>query len=221
MRIAVTGSIATDHLMTYPGRFAESLVADRLDKVSLSFLVEDLDIRRGGVAANICFGMACLGLHPVLIGSVGDDFDDYRSWLERHGVDCAVRPGLGAAAHGAFPLHDRRGPEPDRVVLSRGDGRGTRDRARSHHREARRRRPRRRQPERPRGDGSPHRRVPPPRGLPFVADPSQQLSGMEDVQIRGLVDGAAYLFCNAYERALLEQKTGWSATTCSAGSAYG
>ena len=68
MRIAVTGSIATDHLMTYPGRFSESLVADRLDKVSLSFLVEDLDIRRGGVAANICFAMGALGLTPSLVG---------------------------------------------------------------------------------------------------------------------------------------------------------
>ena len=61
MRIAITGSIATDHLMTFPGRFSDSLVADKLDKVSLSFLVEDLDIRRGGVAPNIAFGMGCLG----------------------------------------------------------------------------------------------------------------------------------------------------------------
>ena len=57
MRIAVTGSIATDHLMTFPGRFADSLVVDQLDKISLSFLVDELEIRRGGVAANIAFGM--------------------------------------------------------------------------------------------------------------------------------------------------------------------
>ena len=87
MRIAVTGSIATDHLMTFPGRFADSLVVDQLDKVSLSFLVEDLDIRRGGVAANICFGMGCLGLDPVAGRGRGPDFADYRSWLQRHGVD--------------------------------------------------------------------------------------------------------------------------------------
>ena len=88
MRIAVTGSIATDHLMTFPGRFSDSLVVDQLDKLALSFLVDDLDIRRGGCAANISFAMACLGEHPILVGSVGEDFDDYRSWLERHGVDC-------------------------------------------------------------------------------------------------------------------------------------
>src|SRR5688572_520594 len=89
MRIAVTGSIATDHLMHFPGRFAEQLVEGHLDKVSLSFLVDDLVVRRGGIAANIAFGMAQLGLRPALVGAVGGDFDlDYRGWLERHGVDC-------------------------------------------------------------------------------------------------------------------------------------
>src|SRR6476620_8062665 len=88
MKIAVTGSIATDHLMHFPGRFADQLIADQLDKVSLSFLVDDLVIRRGGVAANIAFGLGQLGLRPALVGAVGADFADYRSWLERHGVDC-------------------------------------------------------------------------------------------------------------------------------------
>src|SRR3954465_8964987 len=88
MKIAVTGSIATDHLMHFPGRFADQLIADQLHKVSLSFLVDDLVVRRGGVASNIAFGMGKLGLTPILGGGVGTDFADYRSWLERHGVDC-------------------------------------------------------------------------------------------------------------------------------------
>ncbi len=88
MRIAVTGSIATDHLMTFPGRFGDQLIAEQLDRVSLSFLVDELEIRRGGCAGNIAFGMGGLGLRPILVGAVGDDFADYRSWLERHGVDC-------------------------------------------------------------------------------------------------------------------------------------
>src|SRR4051812_18452191 len=88
MKIAVTGSIATDHLMHFPGRFAGQLLADQLDKVSLSFLVDELVVRRGGVAANIAFGMGSLGLRPILVGAVGADFADYRSWLERHGVEC-------------------------------------------------------------------------------------------------------------------------------------
>ncbi len=89
MRIAVTGSIATDHLMTFPGKFTDQLIADKLDRVSLSFLVDELDIRRGGVAANIAFGLGVLGLRPLLVGSVGADFEDYRQWLEAHGVSTA------------------------------------------------------------------------------------------------------------------------------------
>jgi adenosine kinase len=87
MRIAVTGSIATDHLMMFSGKFTDTLIAEKLDKVSLSFLVGDLEIRRGGVAGNIAFGLGCLGLNPLLVGSVGADFSEYRGWLEAHGVD--------------------------------------------------------------------------------------------------------------------------------------
>src|ERR1700761_7714850 len=74
--------------MHFPGNFADQLIAEHLDKVSLSFLVDDLVVRRGGVAANIAFGMAQLGQSPGLVGAVGPDFADYRAWLGRHGVDC-------------------------------------------------------------------------------------------------------------------------------------
>ena len=88
MSLLIAGSIATDHLMSFGGKFADSLVVEQLDKLSVSFLVDDLEIRRGGCAGNICFGLAQLGLRPVLVGAAGEDFADYRSWLERHGVDC-------------------------------------------------------------------------------------------------------------------------------------
>src|SRR6516164_463884 len=101
VRIAVTGSIATDHLMTFPGRFVDQLIAEKLDRVSLSFLVDDLEIRRGGVAANIAFGLGVLGLSPLLIGAVGADFGPYRDWLARHGVDGAgVRESIRYHAAG-------------------------------------------------------------------------------------------------------------------------
>src|SRR3954452_21258515 len=73
--------------MTFPGRFGDQLLPDQLAHLSVSFLVEQLDVRRGGVAANIAFGMGVLGLRPLLVGAVGDDFADYRAWLDRHGVD--------------------------------------------------------------------------------------------------------------------------------------
>ena len=86
MRIGVAGSVARDHLMTFPGRFADSFVAGSLDRVSLSFLVDSLEIRRGGCGANIAFGLGVLGLNPILIAGVGHDWADYEAWLQRHGV---------------------------------------------------------------------------------------------------------------------------------------
>ena len=209
VRIAITGSIATDHLMTYPGRFADSFVADKLDTVSLSVLVDELDIRRGGVAPNIAFGMGCLGLSPVLVGAVGADFADYRSWLERHGVDtgsvhvsqtrhtarfvCTTdseQNQIGSFYSGAMTeaREIELGPIIERVgglglVLI---GANDPEAMARHTDECRY------------------------RGVPFAADPSQQLARMDGPALRLLVEGAAYLFTNEYEAALIEQKTGWS-----------
>jgi sugar/nucleoside kinase (ribokinase family) len=86
--IVVTGSIASDYLMTFPGRFREQLIDGQLDHVSLSFLVDDLHIYRGGVGGNLAFGLGRLGVPSSLVGAVGADFGEYRQWLESHGVDC-------------------------------------------------------------------------------------------------------------------------------------
>ena len=206
MRIAVTGSIATDHQMTFPGKFTDQLVADKLDKVALSFLVDELQIRRGGVAANIAFGLACLGLRPLLIGSAGPDFAEYRAWLERHGVDTSgVRESLLrhtarfvattdlvgnqiASFYAGAMCEDVQielGPLTDgcHLVLI-----GATD------------------PEAMLGFTSQCRKL----GLPFAADTSWQLARVEGADVHELVDGAAYLFSNEYEAALIEQKTGWT-----------
>src|SRR5690349_23435071 len=74
--------------MHFPGRFTDSLVAGKLDKVSLSFLVDELEVRRGGIGANIAFGLGQLGVRSALVGAVGPDFGEYRAWLEAHAVDC-------------------------------------------------------------------------------------------------------------------------------------
>lgn len=209
MKIAITGSIATDHLMTFRGRFADSLVVEQLDKISLSFLAEELEIRRGGVAANISFGMAALGARPVLVGAVGEDFADYRSWLERHGVDCdsihvsetkhtarfvctndddqAQIATFYAGAMGEAreielaPIGARLGGL-DRVLIGANDP----EAMRRHTEECR------------------------VRKIPFIADPSQQLAFADGEFIRDLIDGAEWLFTNEYEAHLTEQKTGWT-----------
>ncbi len=207
MRIAVTGSIATDNLMTFPGRFAEQLLADKLSKISLSFLVNGLEIRRGGVAANIAFGLGCLGLRPLLVGTVGDDFGDYRQWLDEHGVDttlvrtsqrfhtarfvCTTDADLNQIASfypgamGEDASLDLSGlvGEAALVLIGAGD---------------------------PAAMLSLTQQC---RALqiPFAADTSQQLAILDGDQIRQLVGGARYLFSNEYEASLTEHKTGWTA----------
>lgn len=209
MVVAVTGSIANDYLMTFPGRFSELIVPEQIGRLSLSFLVDELEVRRGGVAANICFGMAQLGLRPVLVAAVGHDFADYRAWLERQGVDtesvhvseskhtarflCTTdldQNQIASFYAGAMeearhielaPVAARLG-RIDLIVVSPNDPAAMV----SHTDEARR------------------------NGIPFVADPSQQLARLSGHDIGILVDGAAYVVTNDYERALLESKTGWT-----------
>jgi adenosine kinase len=90
MQIVVSGSIAFDYLMRFPGRFREHLIEEALDRVSLSFLVEDLRRERGGSGANIAFNLALLGERPLLMGAAGLDFGEYRAWLDEHGVDTSA-----------------------------------------------------------------------------------------------------------------------------------
>ncbi|RDI65242.1 carbohydrate kinase family protein [Nocardia pseudobrasiliensis] len=206
MTIAVSGSIATDNLMHFPGRFSEALLADQLEHVSLSFLVDDLAIRRGGVAGNITYAMGLLGRSPLLLGAVGSDFGEYREWLEKHGVDCsailvsqkahtarficttdeemaqiaAFYPGAMSEARDISIAEVARGRELELVLIGADDP----DAMLRHTAECRE------------------------LGIPFAADPSQQLARLDGAQALQLIDGATYLFSNEYELGLLRQKAG-------------
>ncbi|HZA08541.1 carbohydrate kinase family protein [Mycobacterium sp.] len=209
MTIAVTGSIATDHLMRFPGRFSEQLLADHLQKVSLSFLVDDLVVHRGGVAGNMAYAIGVLGGRPTLVGAAGMDFTDYREWLEAHGVDCdsvlisqsaytarfvctsdddmaqiaSFYPGAMSQARN-IKLADvvARIGTPELVIIGANDP----DAMFLHTEECRQ------------------------LGLAFAADPSQQLARLSGDEIRRLIDGATYLFTNDYEWDLLLSKSGWT-----------
>jgi adenosine kinase len=207
--IAVTGSIATDHLMRFPGRFSEQLLAEHLQKVSLSFLVDDLVVHRGGVAGNMAYAIGVLGGDATLVGAAGVDFTDYREWLESAGVDCAnvlvsdtqhtarfvcttdedmaqiasFYPGAMSQARNiklADVVADRGTPEL--VIVGAND------------------------PEAMFAHTDECRAL----GLAFAADPSQQLARLSGEEIRRLVDGATYLFSNDYEWDLMQSKTGWT-----------
>ena len=204
MRIAVTGSIATDHLMTFAGLFSEQLLPDQLANLSVVFLADSLEVRRGGTGANISFGMGVLGQRPLLIGAVGTDAGDYLSWLADHGVDTTgVRvshtlasprftvttdqaqnqigsfyPGAMAEAAG-ISLADL---DVDLVLVSPNDP----------------------------GAMLRHTAECRSRGVAFAADPSQTLTFLDGDAIRELITGAAYLFTNTYEAGLVAAKTGLS-----------
>jgi adenosine kinase len=209
MKIGVAGSVGLDHLMTFSGKFTDSLVAGSLEKVSLSFLVDSLDVRRGGCAANIAYGMGVLGLNPILIAAVGKDWADYEAWLSRHGVDtshalvsttlhtahfvvttdqdlnqiASFFPGAMSEARNIelSPIMEKTG-RLDMMVISPDD------------------------PEAMLRHSDVCRQL----GIAFAADPSQQMARMSGDEIKLLIDGASYLFLNEYELALAMQKTGWS-----------
>ncbi|MFE0105861.1 carbohydrate kinase family protein [Streptomyces sp. NPDC059009] len=209
MRIAVTGSIATDHLMVFPGRFTDQLIDGELERVSLSFLADRLEIRHGGVGANIAFGLGRLGTRPILVGAAGLDFAEYGSRLREAGVDTeAVRVSeslhtarfvcttdtdqnqiatfyAGAMAEAVrINLEDAhwRTGGLDLVLIGADDPQAMLRHTASAH----------------------------GLGIPVAADPSQQLARLSGDQTRALVEGATWLFTNAYEAALLQERTGWS-----------
>src|SRR3954454_12278075 len=195
--------------MRFPGRFSEQLLADHLQKVSLSFLVDDLVIHRGGVAGNMAFAIGVLGGDAALVGAAGKDFDDYRQWLTSHGVGCdgvlisedaytarfvcttdedmaqiaSFYPGAMSEAR-YIKLADlvSRSGAPELVIIGANDP----EAMFLHTEECRQ------------------------LGLPFAADPSQQLARLSGDEIRKLIGGADYLFTNDYEWDLLLQKSEWS-----------
>ena len=206
MNIVITGSVAYDYLMTFPGYFRDHILPEHIERISLSFLVDSMVRQRGGVASNIAYGLALFGRHPHLMATVGEDFGDYRTWLEAHGVDtCATKviPDeftasffantdqansqicsfyTGAMAHAAELSFRDLKEKPDLVVISPND---------------------------------PLAMVQYPKeckelGISYLYDPSQQLPRLNGDQLREGIEGAWALFVNDYEFNLIQDKTGLS-----------
>jgi adenosine kinase len=206
MNIIVTGSIAYDYLMSFPGSFSEHLLPEHLQRVSLSFLVDSMDKRRGGCAPNIAYTLALLGERPRLMGTAGQDFGEYRQWLDRAGVDTSLvkevpgkftasffcstdRDGnqiasfyTGAMAHaGEMSFRD---VEPcDIAIISPNDPAAM-------------------------GQYAEECRS---LGIPYIYDPGQQVARMSGDELKAGVEGARILICNDYEFEILRQKTGLDA----------
>lgn len=205
MDILLTGSVAFDYLMTFPGLFSEQILPERLSSISLSFLVDSMAKARGGVAPNIAYNMALLGERPRVMATVGEDFSEYGAWLQSKGIDTSLIqtiPGEftasffattdrasaqiasfypGAMGHAARQSLKDIPHRPDLVVVS---------------------------------PSAPDAMMKFPAecrelGIPYLYDPSQQVLRLEGAEMARDMDGAAFLFCNEYEFGLISKKTGW------------
>ncbi len=207
MNIVLTGSVAYDYLMTFPGYFRDHILPEKLASLSLSFLVESMVRMRGGTAPNIAYTLALLGLRPRLFAAVGEDFEEYRQWLNSKGVDTSwakVIPGVytasffantdrsnaqiasfypGAMAYAAqLSLHELDQDPPDLVVISPND------------------------PEAMKRYVVECQEM----GIPYLYDPSQQIVRLSAQDLCRGIEGALALFVNDYEFALIQKMTSLS-----------
>ncbi len=206
MDILITGSVAYDYLVTFPGHFREPILPERLESISLSFLVDSMSRKRGGIAPNIAYTMSLLGHKPRVMATVGEDFSDYRNWLESKGIDTSlmkVIPGEftasffattdkvsaqiasfypGAMAYSATQSVKDLDSKPDLVIVSPSA------------------------PEAMMKFPAECREL----GIRYLYDPSQQVLRLEGSELARDMEGAHFLFCNDYEFGLISKKTGWS-----------
>jgi len=205
MTIIVTGSVAFDYLMTFPGRFREQILPEHLHKLSVSFLVDSKESFWGGTGPNIAYSLALLGNRPKLFAAAGKDFGAFRDWLEAQGVDTSAM-GIfqdeftatfsvitdldhnqiasfhtGAMARAReLSLRQLAGESIDLVIISPND------------------------PEAMRKYAQECREL----AIPFVYDPSQQLARMDGQVLLESMAGARVLTVNEYEYEMVRQKSG-------------
>jgi adenosine kinase len=203
MKIVVTGSIAYDYLMSFPGKFTEHFLPEHMKRVSLSFLVDSMDKRRGGCAPNIAYTLALLGERPLMMATAGQDFGDYRQWLDAAGVDCSLVKQIDGKFCASFfcstDVENNQiasfytGAMADAGQLS---FRGVRDCGLAI--------------VAPNDPGAMVQYAEECRtlGIPYIFDPGQQCARMSGDELRDGVTGATIVIVNDYELELLRQKTG-------------
>ena len=208
MKLVVTGSIAFDYLMSFPGKFTEHLLPEHMHRLSLSFLVDTMDKRRGGCAPNIAYTLALLGERPLLMATAGQDFGDYRRWLDAAGIDTTfVKVVDGKFTASFFCSTD----QANNQIASFYTGAMANAGELSF----------RTMPEL-KGDGlvivspnDPDAMVQYAQecstlGIKYIWDPGQQCARMDGAQLAEGVTGAFMVIVNDYEFELLRQKTGMS-----------
>jgi adenosine kinase len=202
MNIVVTGSIAFDYLMSFPGKFTEHFLPEHMNRVSLSFLVDSMDKRRGGCAPNIAYTLALLGERPLLMGTAGEDFGDYGAWLEAAGVDTSLVKRIDGKFCASFfcstdvdnnqiaSFYTGAMADAGQLSFRTVDACGLAIIS-------------------PNDPGAMVQYAEECRtlGIPFIFDPGQQCARMSGPELADGVRGAAIVIVNDYELELLRQKT--------------
>ncbi len=206
MTVLVTGSIAYDYIMVFPGYFKEHILPEKINEISVSFLVDSLKRQRGGIATNIAYNLALLGERPRIMATVGHDFADYRKWLEENGIDTSAIVEIPDELTASFFVSTDKeqnqiasfytGAMAHAHTLSfRGHANGTRLAVIS--------------PNDPRAMVQ-YARECAELGIPYIYDASQQIIRLSGDELAAGVRGAQITILNDYEYEMLKHKTGWT-----------
>ena len=207
MSVVVTGSVAFDYLMSFPGRFSEHILPDQLHQISLSFLVDSMRKQRGGCAPNIAYTLALLGERPTVMATVGEDFGEYRTWLEEAGVDTSAIVEVEDEFTSSFFVNT---DEDNNQIASFYIGAmGKADRLSFHDLDRREVEVAILSPNAPAAMVK-YARECQELGIPYLYDPSQQIIRLTGDELLEGTRGALMLIVNEYEYGMIKNKTGLS-----------
>jgi adenosine kinase len=205
--IAVTGSMAYDYIMSFPGRFVEHILPDQLHILSVSFLVDSMRRERGGCAGNIVYNLALLGQRPLLMATVGQDAPEYIAWLREHGVDTSGVLNLPDEFTASFFVSTDRDNNQIASFYTGAMSKAGRISFRDHLAE---------QIEvaiiSPNDPGAMVKYVRECQelGIPYIYDPSQQIPRLTPSDLMEGIRGAKVLIVNDYEFGMIKKQTGLS-----------
>lgn len=209
--ILISGSLAYDYIMNFPGYFRDHILPEKLHVLSVSFLIDKMQKNFGGTAGNIAYNLALLGERPTILASAGNDFGEYRAWLTRHRVDCSrihmVKEVPTASCHITTDQSDNQitafhlGAMAKSIkaelffrqssalkfrqvkiaIVSPGNLEDMKALPRLYKKY----------------------------GIPYIYDPGQNIPALSGADLRAGITGAKVFISNDYELALALKKTGW------------
>jgi adenosine kinase len=203
MSVIITGSVAYDYLMSFPGHFDEHILPEQIHQISLSFLVDSMRKQRGGCAPNIAYTLALLGEHPTVMATVGQDFSEYRAWLEQAGIDTSATVEVADEFTSSFFVNTDL--DNNQIASFYIGAMGKADMLSFHDLD----RPVELAIISPNAPGAmvKYARECQELGIPYIYDPSQQIIRLSGEELLDGTRGARMLIVNEYEFGLIKNKT--------------